>query len=1101
MRFLTCSSHGVLAIAVSNLLGSTIQVTEATLAAPFAFEMQNEDGTSTGPVKLVGGPGEHYFETESGWTICDGTSGDRQSWYYCDATGDGDLVPRLDLPVGSSNPESSGIRKGMKKSKAKAAADCGDFCLFPPTDGRGKKGSKKSTKRGRAMKSNASLNRNTKRKAIRGDKQSDGSVSSHGDETLNQPVPRELQASGVLKNLVVIFKFSDHANRNLPSKADIDILMNSPTPVAGLAPTGSVKQVFLDNSGGDLILDSTVADWVTLDSRFTEEYCATDQNTGKGESGLTTSFHDCLKNALDKVDQFINFNGFNVDGSNSKIDAITFLHSGYGAEWGGNGSSRRIWSHRWGMSRWWSSDGVYVSDYHISPALWSTSGSQIGRIGVIAHETAHFLGLPDLYDYTEPGSGIGSWSLMANSWGFDGSQLYPPQMDPWSKIELGWASLTTLSNDCSANSLLSRTQSLKPSYSNHEYFKIEQGFPTGENDEYLVVENRQAIGYDQKIPREGILIWHIDNKKSSNNNDEGYPGQSGFPENNRHYRVALLQADGDYDLEKGTNSGDAGDVFRASGKSSLGPRSAEGGFPNTDSYQDGNIISTGITIANIQSAGGKHMQFTYQDTCSTDPTPAPVSAPPACQASQFQVVLEVETDQYGSEDNSMTLKSTTTGATIWDEPSFDDNDASSFEACLNSNQCYTLNFDDAYGDGFLNGKAIAWTVDGVVKYNGGDFGDGYVDEKVGSCSVEPLQTPAPVTPAPNSDPTIAPATLAPVPDPTPAPVTPAPVQDPTPAPVTPAPVPNPTPAPITPAPVPDPTPAPVTPAPVPGPTPAPIFATSCGASQMSVRLDVQADQYAIEDNSLTLVSTTTAEIIWSQSTFDNNQDYVFEACLESNECHTLTFDDDYGDGFTDNKKLTWTVDGVVEYDSGDFEEGYINDQIGSCGGSGGTFPTDAPAGSPTGDDWSLVFPVQTFDDGEFGDIFEGNGKEAKIEKDGTLKIKDDKSDSYAVTSHGHTFAPSTQMRLMFKYYSKDFKANDGDSFSIEYSFDDILYETWIEFAFGDSNSVFQENEVWYDAIIPPKDIGAVDEIYLLFRNHGDGGKRAVYIDDIQFEKQ
>ena len=48
------------------------------------------------------------------------------------------------------------------------------------------------------------------------------------------------------------------------------------------------------------------------------------------------------------------------------------------------------------------------------------------------------------------------------------------------------------------------------------------------------------------------MIYHID-EKANNQGSRGYPGKAGWPSD--HYMVSVLQADGNYDIEKGNNLG------------------------------------------------------------------------------------------------------------------------------------------------------------------------------------------------------------------------------------------------------------------------------------------------------------------------------------------------------------------------------------------------------------------------------------------------------------------------------------------------------------------------------------------------------------------
>jgi len=521
----------ILAIVPIVVLAS--QAAHGVPASPEVVLERQPDG-SVVELRIRGDERFHWTEDRDGFTVVR-----RRGWFrYADLDSRGQLVD-TDLIVGRHHPAAAGLRKRMLPEPA--------MRQLSPLDAK----------------------------------------SSTAPEAA---VP----TTGRLANLVVLLRFSNHATRSVPSQSGVDVLFNAEGGDPVLAPTGSVRDAYLEYSYGQLTLDSTVAYWVDLP--YSEQYYAA------GVSGLTTQFHSALRSALDVLDADPNFRfrDFDQDGD-GQIDAITFLHSGYGAEWGGTDEDGtyyrdRIWSHKWaiGAGGWWGSEGVVVSAYHVSPALWGRSGSAIGRIGVICHETGHFLGLPDLYDTDGGGEGIGSYGLMANSWGFDGSQHYPPHPSAWSKIQLGWVVPTAIAPG---------SYSIDEAENSPSVYRVDLSYPPGE---YLLIENRQPVGLDGSMPQGGLAIFHID--ETAPHNAEGHPWQSGWPENGNHYRVALLQADGGYDLERGFDRGDAWDLFHANGTSEIGP--GPGGYPNTDAYQYGNIVVTENTIFDI-SASGPTISFSF----------------------------------------------------------------------------------------------------------------------------------------------------------------------------------------------------------------------------------------------------------------------------------------------------------------------------------------------------------------------------------------------------------------------------------------------------------------------------------------------------------
>lgn len=160
----------------------------------------------------------------------------------------------------------------------------------------------------------------------------------HGENT-----PRQmLQTTGTIKPLVILVRFPDHDDRELPSIQDIEQLFVG-TTFSDLIPTGSIREYLSKNSYERLSLDVDILEWTVTDQ--TEAYYS------NGQSGLRLETAQSMHAVLDHwQSEGIDFTNYDAD-QDGVIDATIMLHSGYPAEIGGTdcvtGASEqdRIWSH------------------------------------------------------------------------------------------------------------------------------------------------------------------------------------------------------------------------------------------------------------------------------------------------------------------------------------------------------------------------------------------------------------------------------------------------------------------------------------------------------------------------------------------------------------------------------------------------------------------------------------------------------------------------------------------------------------------------------------------------------------------------------------
>lgn len=304
-----------------------------------------------------------------------------------------------------------------------------------------------------------------------------------------------------------------------------------------------------------------------------------ERDAGEDGNGAETLLREVARDLLEGQD----LSRWDLD-SDGIIDRILILHSAQPQEKGGGSNS--FWSHFTGMQ-----DPLMIDEWTIEHF---TIASVDSGLGTVVHEMLHQMGALDLYDVhselpTSNWNGIGDWGLMASgNWNQNGNTPAMPASSTMSIIGVG------------------RSISVEPDTDSiHTIAGISDGGSSLEvaiaPNEWIRFTMRSNSGFDSSLPGHGVLVEQQD--RNNGNEDDNLVNTD--PDT---AWVRIIEADGDAALERGRDSGAAGDVFAEGGK--IGAS----GMEIRDSR--GRLVPWTATIDSIDN-GQATISIDYPDTASS----------------------------------------------------------------------------------------------------------------------------------------------------------------------------------------------------------------------------------------------------------------------------------------------------------------------------------------------------------------------------------------------------------------------------------------------------------------------------------------------------
>ena len=271
---------------------------------------------------------------------------------------------------------------------------------------------------------------------------------------------------------------------------------------------GSLNDYYQEQSAGTMRVGGRMLGWLTMSQNRDKYSAAANRATAIRSNQRFGSDGPLMTEALQKLVMresgavFSNFDGF------------FFIYAGDVAT---RNDDDVFWPH---------TSLTFFQNRAIRYSVSFEGGDRMTDISVLCHETGHILGLPDLYvrppqipalaTLGTPNATTGSrstpprvrnvnpyvetlanWDLMAIQAGYG----KPEHMSAWSKEQLGWIKPAVIDPRVPQQLILSPIEN-----SGNQCVKIPLR-PDG--SEYLLLENRRHIGFDESLPGEGLLIWRV----------------------------------------------------------------------------------------------------------------------------------------------------------------------------------------------------------------------------------------------------------------------------------------------------------------------------------------------------------------------------------------------------------------------------------------------------------------------------------------------------------------------------------------------------------------------------------------------------------------